>query len=126
MYSTLRRRGHEIIGYIDDSYLKGDSYDSCALNVEASVKLLKSLGFIIHPEKSALIPSQTAQFLGFIIDSVHMTVSLTEEKKEFIKSECENLLVISLPTIRQVARVIGILVAAFPGVEFGPLYYIDT
>ena len=76
----LRRQGNEIIGYIDDSFLKGETYESCVQNVTASVHLLRSLGFIIHPDKSALIPTQTAQFLGFIIDSLNMTVSLTSHK----------------------------------------------
>ena len=36
---------------------------------------------------------------------------------------CTELYNEQTPTIRQVAKVIGKLVAAFPAVEFGPLYY---
>ena len=44
------------------------------------VQILESLGFIINKEKSVLIPSQKIVFLGYVIDSVAMTVSLPEEK----------------------------------------------
>jgi hypothetical protein len=58
VYSTLRGMGHIISGYIDDSYLQGDTHNECAQNVTASSKLITELGFITHPEKSVLISSQ--------------------------------------------------------------------
>jgi hypothetical protein len=74
--------GHIISGYIDDSYLQGDTYNECAQNVTASSKLITELGFITHPEKSVLIPSQVLVFLGFILNSLTMTVSPTQQKGE--------------------------------------------
>ena len=52
-----------------------------------------------------------------------MTVSLTSLKALKIYNACVNFLAKSQSTIRQVAEVIGILVASFPGVEMGPFYY---
>jgi hypothetical protein len=52
-----------------------------------------------------------------------MTIKLTEEKANEIKSVCHNLLVDTSPTIRAVARVTGKIIATFPGVMHGPLYY---
>ena len=123
VYSVLRQKGHELIGYIDDQYIQGDTFDSCFSSVKACIELLRSLGLVIHPEKSALVPSQTLEFLGFILNSVSMTVSLTEVKKIKIKEDCKFLRDNKQTTIREVARVIGILVLAFPAVQFGPLYY---
>ena len=51
----------------------------------ASVKLITNLGFFIHPEKSKLFPSQMIEFLGFIINSKKITVSLSESKQNDIK-----------------------------------------
>ena len=62
----LRTSGHESVVYIDDAFLKAITFQSCCENVEATVKLLVDLGFIIHPEKSQLLPSQEIVFLGFI------------------------------------------------------------
>ena len=123
VYSILRQKGHELIGYLDDQYIQGDTVESCFCSVKACIELLRSLGFVIHPEKSALLPSQKLEFLGFILDSVSMTVSLTEVKKIKIKEECQLLRENKQPTIREVAHVIGLLVSAFPAVQFGPLYY---
>lgn len=82
-----------------------------------------SLGFTIHPDKSVFIPSQRLVLLGFIIDSVAMTITLTPEKALKVKEACATLLGQGLPTIRQVACVIGKIISSFPGVMYGQLYY---
>ena len=53
-------------------------------NVWKCVKLLGNLGFVIHPEKSVFAPSQEVEYLGFITNSVTMTVRLTTVKKRKI------------------------------------------
>ena len=40
-----------------------------------------------------------------------------------MKEACQKLLQSPQPTIREVARVIGMLTASSPGVMFGPLHY---
>ncbi|CAB4044636.1 Hypothetical predicted protein [Paramuricea clavata] len=52
-----------------------------------------------------------------------MIISLTGEKTQKIKEACQKFLQSPQPTIREVARVIGMLTASFPGVMFGPLHY---
>ena len=52
-----------------------------------------------------------------------MTVTPTEAKIQKIKSSCDTLLKTPMPTIKQVAEVIGILVSNFPGAQYGPLHY---
>ena len=121
--SKLRCEGHEVLCYIDDIYLKADTYQSCCESVTACVQLLNKLGFVIHPEKSILTPTKALEFLGFQLNSEEMTVSLTPEKQLVIQKECLSALCIKNPSIRYVCHVIGLLVAAFPGVMYGPLYY---
>ena len=123
VYATLRSMGHLNSGYIDDSYLQGDTSVECHENVIDTVMLFTKLGFHIHPEKSVFIPSQKLTFLGFVLDSIAMTVTPTGEKVQRILSVCATLLKTRLPTIKQVAEVIGILVSNFPGAQFGPLHY---
>ena len=50
------------------------------------------MGFVVHPEKSVLVPSQEIEYLGFIINSVTMTVRLTTEKKKKIFDLCQEVL----------------------------------
>ncbi|KAL9965154.1 hypothetical protein ACROYT_G028915 [Oculina patagonica] len=52
-----------------------------------------------------------------------MTVTVSHAKAENIKHVCKDLLTKTQPTIRKVAVVIGKLVASFPGVAMGPLFY---
>lgn len=81
----LRINGHIIIAYIDDLYLQGNSLDECVNTIVQTLKLFEALGFVLHPDKSVFIPSQSLTFLGFIINSRSMTITLTNEKIEKLK-----------------------------------------
>ena len=122
-YASLRQKGHISSAYIDDSWLSGNDYDSCVKNVIDTITLFDKLGFVIHPEKSVLNPTQVIEFLGFTLDSITMRVYLTSEKAEKLKLEASALFHCHRPSIRMVARVIGILISSFPGNQFGPLHY---
>ena len=79
-FSVLRMQGHTSVVYVDDSYLQGDSNESCLKNVNDAISMLRSLGFTIHPEKSVSKPTQNLIYLGFIVSSKDTT--FTEEKKQ--------------------------------------------
>ena len=121
--SKLHEQGHISCSYIDDLYLQGKTYDKCLHNVIDTITEFSSLGFRIHPTKSIFKPKQEIVILGFVINSVSMTISLTPEKAVGIKLVCESLLACSFPTIREVARVIGKIIAACPGNMYGLLHY---
>jgi len=107
VYCYLRQKGHLSSGYIDDSYLQGDEYQDCLANVGNTIKLFDSLGFIIHLEKSVFLPTQTITFLGFILDSRNMTVSLTQQKQLKRKNACLHIIKVQRPTIRLIAQLLG-------------------
>ena len=71
--AQLHASGYIFVACIDDLYLQDNSYEECAQNVIQTLRLFESLGFVIHPEKSMFIPSQTLSFLGFLIHSTKMT-----------------------------------------------------
>jgi hypothetical protein len=123
VYSTLRSMGHLNSGYIDDSYLQGDSVEECNTNITATASLMNTVGFFLHPDKSVLSPTQNLVFLGFLLNSINMTVSPTPEKITKIINCCTELLQSSLLTIRQVSQVLGTLVSTLPGVEYGQLHF---
>ena len=56
--STLRKLGYNLMNYLDDIFICGDTFTECRGAVLATVNLLLKLGFSIHPEKSQLIPVQ--------------------------------------------------------------------
>ena len=123
VYATLRQKGHLNVGYIDDSYLQGDTIVDCQTNVLDTCALFTRLGFIIHPLKSVLKPVQSLVFLGFVLNSINMTVRLTAEKVLRIKDKCSKLLRCTTVSVQNLAEVIGLLVSSFPGVIHGPLFY---
>ena len=123
VYSELHNQGHISSGYIDDCYLQGDTINECSNNVKDTVVLFNKLGFHLHPTKSVIIPTQILTFLGFILNSCQMTVSPTVEKIEKTVQGCMRLRSMHWTPIFEVAKVIGTLVANFPGVQFGPLHY---
>ena len=111
------------MGHIDDSLFVAHSLGSCRKNIYDTVNLFTLLGFTIHPVKSVLEPTQTIQFLGFVIDSVAMTVKLPPIKTAKIKSACQKLVLNCNPTIRELAQVIGLIVSSFPAVQYAQLHY---
>lgn len=123
VYASLRSQGYLSVAYIDDCYLQGNSSQECAENVSETVKLVESLGFIIHPEKSVMVPSKKIKFLGFYLNSENMTVYLTEKRATEIKQLCTEIRNQTRTKIRHLASVIGKLTASFPGVIWGPLFY---
>ncbi|CAB4025485.1 Transposon Tf2-6 poly, partial [Paramuricea clavata] len=123
IHSSLRLQGHLLAGYIDDNYNQGDTYQECLTTVLETVKLVTELGFCVHPEKSCLIPSQEIIFLGNVLNSVTMTITLTDEKKQKIVKACKALQRQQNHTIREVSKVIGLMVSSFSAVIYGPLYY---
>ena len=123
VFNVLRQKGYLSSSYIDDCYLQGASYGECYDNVQETVMLLRELGFPIHNEKSVLIPSQVLTFLGFVLNSITMTVQLTDSRKEKLKNTCFTLVNREKCTVQNLAEVIGLIVSSLPGVEHGPLHY---
>ena len=122
-FKYLRSKRHLSIKYIDDSLLLGETFEICLNNIRDTVALLRVLGFTIHPEKSVLVPTQQILFLGFVIDSVKMTIILTEERKQSIYMLCQNILSNYQATIRELAQTIGVIVSSFRAVPYGQMYY---
>ena len=77
----------------------------------------------MHDRKSVVKPTQKLRYLGFVLDSRELTVRVPEERADKIRKACEGLASKAKCTITELAQVIGQLVAVFPAVEWGPLFY---
>ena len=81
---------------------------ACWENTKTIVNTLQNLGLTVHPEpKSSFYPTQQIEFLGFEINSVSTTITLTNTKKENLKLFYTNFLNIRSPKIRTVASLLG-------------------
>ena len=123
VFAFLRSQGCSCTGYIDDSLICGDTLLDCNDNVRLAVGLFEKLGFIINIEKSALAPARQIQYLGNVIDSERMIVTLPVCRRDAILEAGNVLYGMRAAKIRLVARVVGLIVASFSAVDFGRLHY---
>ena len=65
--------------FVDESNLQWKTESECLENIEVTVNLLTKLGFEIHKQKSILNPTQELEFLGFVINSKNMTISINKD-----------------------------------------------
>ena len=83
---------------------------------------LVSLGLHLNAEKSSLIPAQSVQYLGLLLDSVTMKACLTQKRKVAIReciSECMSHRSVS---VVQCQRLLGLFAAASQAVSMGLLH----
>ena len=109
--------------YLDDSLLIGADYDSCVRNVEATLGVFRNAGFFVNEQKSVLIPSKEIKNFCFLINSENKIITLPANKKRDIYNTCIVLLSTTSIFIRVLASFVGTLVASFPAVQYGPLFY---
>ena len=77
---------------------------------------------MVHPVKSEFRPKKKLVFLGIELDSVALRVSLTVEKEEkFIRAASE-LLQKQTPSIREVAGLIGLMIAYSQAFTYGSVH----
>ena len=103
----FRQKGCTVSGYIDDFFIQGIDFRECYSSLEGAVLLFIQLGFHVRPEKSVLIPSQSLTFLGHNLNSVSMTVTLTQEMGDQLEPLCTEAMNGEDFSIRFVANVIG-------------------
>ena len=99
------------------------SLNQCWQNTQKLIKLFQTLGFKVNSEpKSDFTPTQKIEFLEFVIESVTMTITLNNNKKQKLKMLCANLLN-RVTTIRTISQVLGKITISFPATKFGQLHY---
>ena len=76
----------------------------------------------MYPTKSILTSTQRITFLGFVIDSVEMTLEITEAKKNKIHNLCLETLLKEKITLCKRASVIGNFVVSFPAVPLNQFF----
>ena len=73
-----------------------------------TLHLFDELEFFVHPIKSEFIPKQKVVFLGFVLDSVKMQISLTQKRHQNILKYLQYISQhASKVKIRDVARTLG-------------------
>jgi hypothetical protein len=114
--------GVTISGYIDDTILCAETASQLRSDLRLAAELFQDLGFMISWKKSVLEPTQEIEFLGFLINSVTGRVSLPVGKADNIARMVRKAQGQVWFTIREVAQLLGVLVATSPGNRWAQLY----
>ena len=123
LFSELRKQGFLSTSYIDDCLLVANSLPEARQNVAKTVEMSNNAGFIVHPEKSVLNPTQEITYLGFVLNSKTMTIKITRARAVKIKERCFRILKTKYLTVHKLSQAIGLMVASFQGVKYGKLHY---
>ena len=121
--ALLRARGIRCILFLDDMLVMDQTIQGVKKASHEIVSLLQVLGFQINWEKSVLTPTQVIQYLGLMVDSRLMTLSLPANKLEGIVQSCRTAHKKSFLSIREIARLIGRMTATALAVLPAPLCY---
>ena len=117
----LRSRGLRISAWFDDIILVANSLSLILEQMHFTMLILKSLGFIPHPEKSMLTPSQEINHLGFNWNSVDLTISVPVEKVIELKKLCAKAL--GLVKLRFLNKILGTIENFRIGFPYAALHY---
>lgn len=84
---ACRKRGIKIFVYVDDILIVSTSQRACKEETSFLRSLLDRLGWVVRLDKSTETPSSKVVFLGFMIDSQTMTLTLPPRKAHNLTHE---------------------------------------
>ena len=124
LVAYVRRLGLRICIYIDDMLILNSQREGAIRDASLMIYLLENLGFVVNMDKSILLPSQEMEFLGVLVNSITMSLSLPDNKVLNLQKECRSLLSSRSASPSDLAHLIGKMVAAKAAVFQAPLHYI--
>ena len=78
--ATLRRSGIRIVVYLDDFLILNQSKEGAERDFARVIEILEKCGFLINREKSVGVAAQEREFLGLLINSKELFLSLLPKK----------------------------------------------
>lgn len=121
--SLLRRIGVRMLIYLDDLIILNQSRERLLKDRDSTIWMLQCLGLVINTEKSVLEPTRKLEYLGFMLDTMSLTLSLSDTKLASLQSECRALAQTETTTVRELASLIGKLAATKLAVLPAPLHF---
>ena len=119
----IRALGFKVLVYLDDWILAARTRLLCLKQSRFLVNFLQNLGFRINLEKSSLAPSQIKEWLGFVIDSRSMTISLPQKKIDNLIEKAQGLKGRMRVTLSEISQFLGLCNSSKPAVLWAPLHY---
>ena len=121
--TLLRSWGIRIIIYIDDDLIMSEFAVLAAQHLEVLTHILQCLGFIINTEKSVMSPTQELEFLGMLVNTNTLLLSLPADKVKQIQAEAIRISKMASLSARLLSHFRGKLSAATQAIPPAPLFY---
>ena len=109
--------------YMDDILLQGSSPTQVYLHAQVTALLFMVLGWSLNWKKSDFVPKQQTVHLGFVLDSVTMTVSCPSDKIVRLQSMCKNVMRTGIVTVHDAERILGTMESVRPVTPLCALHY---
>ena len=87
-------------------------------------RLFVKLGFVINLKKSVLVPGQISEYLGYILNTIQLAVTLPRDKIERFRDFANFVLFLSRSycKIREVAMLLCLMTSYTTAMRFGRLF----
>ena len=95
-----------IIIYLGDMLLLASSLEDLLMAIDTLIFILQHLDFLINIKNSYIEPTSTLEFLGVIVDSGEMTLTLPKEKLLKVQNRCQEILENEKVTVRELSKLI--------------------
>lgn len=122
--ALLRSLDIGLAQYLDDGLVWAQSEDKALTAAQLYVHLLFRLGFLVHPDKSVVQPTQTIEFLGFSISTAHPgppVASITQRRRAAIRACAKNMRTAArrgtVIPVRRLASLVGLVVSTAAAFE---------
>jgi hypothetical protein len=112
---------------LDDTLLRAATFNIAYQNHRIFGNLLQRAGFLLHETKSMSELAQRIKYLGFIIDSNSMTISLPADKvtrlRAAVRKALKEIDTRRVSTIRIAAKTIGFIISSLPATVYSKAHY---
>ena len=105
----LRREGIRLVAYLDDILIISESKEQAVNNTRKTIQWLERLGFVINAKKSVLCPTQRIEFLGMLVDTRKMNLSVPPAKIVKVQREARQIMRKDNWPARKLAATIGLM-----------------
>lgn len=104
----MRSNNKPCLGYLDDYFISGKTYDECELNQKTLINLLTNIGFKVNTMK-VVTPSHAPKYLGIIVDLERMVFRLPQEKLDKTAKKVSEILISPWCSRKSLERITGLL-----------------
>lgn len=112
-----------LVIYLDDIIILKETKEGTEKDFKTAVNLLEKCGFLVNMDKSMGVGTQSIAYLGLVLDSNKLSLSLRDDKILSIRKLCNEILDSKFTSLREIAKILGNFVWAVQAVPYAQSHY---